>query len=318
MKVLQVTTNYPTIKYPAFGIFVKEQIESIEKLGVVNTIFYSNGKENGGIKEHLRSIFRLFVHLFKNRYDVIHCHHVISAMILFLSGGCFFNSCILSYQNDPDREMGKIIFWILYPFFDKIIVKNDSKYLHYRKVVYLPNGCNSDFFRPMDRVECRKQLGLDLNDIYILYMDSNKGKRIQKRKDRFDAVLLMLKDEYGLKNVKAIELYNTPRDIIPLYINSCNLHLMTSDFEGSPNSVKECLCCNVPIVSTNVGNIKLMVYDIPGCFVIDSFSIKELSDACYKVLTSNILFKGRDLFLSKGLGINVVAEHLLQLYNSLR
>ena len=50
MKVLQVTTNYPTIKYPAFGIFVKEQIESIEKLGVVNTIFYSNGKENVGIK----------------------------------------------------------------------------------------------------------------------------------------------------------------------------------------------------------------------------------------------------------------------------
>ena len=34
MKVLHVTTNYPTPDYPIFGIFVKEQVESLQKLGL--------------------------------------------------------------------------------------------------------------------------------------------------------------------------------------------------------------------------------------------------------------------------------------------
>lgn len=317
MKVLQITTNYPTEKFPIFGIFVKEQIESIEKLGVVNTIFYSNGKECGGMREHFRSIFRLFRHLLRNKYDVVHCHHVISGIILFLSGGAFFNKCILSYQNDPDREMSKVVFMILYPFFDRIIVKNSSKYLRYKKVVYLPNGCNSEYFRPMNKIECRKQLNMNLNDIYVLYMDSNKGKRIQKRKDRFDAVLLMLKEEFGISNIRAMELYNTPREYMPLYINSCDLHLMTSDFEGSPNSVKECLCCNIPVVSTDVGNVKLMIGGIPGCFVIDTFDVSDLANACYKVLTSGEPFRGREFFLTKGLGLDVIAKRLFEIYKSI-
>ena len=34
MKVLHITTNYPTPEYPIFGIFVKEQVDSLQKLGL--------------------------------------------------------------------------------------------------------------------------------------------------------------------------------------------------------------------------------------------------------------------------------------------
>ena len=76
MRVLQVTTNYPTQSNPIFGIFMKEQVESVESLGVINTIFFSNGsesnvgKKHGGMKVHMKSVFKLCWHLL-NIYDIM-------------------------------------------------------------------------------------------------------------------------------------------------------------------------------------------------------------------------------------------------------
>ena len=39
MKVLQITTNYPTESNPIFGIFMKEQVDSLVQFGVENTVF---------------------------------------------------------------------------------------------------------------------------------------------------------------------------------------------------------------------------------------------------------------------------------------
>lgn len=316
MKVLHITCNYPTLEHPIFGIFVKEQIESLQQIGVDCDIYFSNGKENGGMKAHRASITKVRKLLKENRYDVIHCHHSISALILLLSGCAFFKKCVVSYQNDPTREFGgKKLFWLLYPFFNKIIVKNPSHYLKYRKVVYLPNGTNSEFFKPMDKNQCRAKLGWESDKHYILYMDSNKGTRTQKRHDRYMEVLDILKKDFN--NIVSVELSNTPRELIPIYMNACDLHLMTSDFEGSPNSVKECLCCNTPVVSTDVGNVREMIGDIPGCYVDDTFSSEKLAEYVKRVLNSTTNFNGRELFLAKGYDIQTVANKLNMLYTEI-
>lgn len=313
MKVLHITTNYPTPKHPVFGIFVKEQVESLQREGVWCDVFFSDGKEGGGMKAHIASIGKVRKMIRRNHYDVIHCHHSISALILLLSGKAFSNKCVVSYQNDPTREFGgERLFRLLYPCFNKIIIKNTSNYLTKQKVVYLPNGTNSDFFKPLDKNACREKLGWDDDKQYVLYMDSNAGTRTQKRFDRYKKVLELLKKDFC--NIESVVLTNTPREEIPIYMNACDLHLMTSDFEGSPNSVKECLCCNTPVVSTNVGNVKDMIGDIPGCYVTESFSVEELAECVKKVLNSKALFCGRELFLAKGYGIENVAKRLKNIY----
>ena len=55
MKVLHITNNYPTPNLPIFGIFVKEQIESLSKLNIDCDIFFINGREKGNF-EYLKSI----------------------------------------------------------------------------------------------------------------------------------------------------------------------------------------------------------------------------------------------------------------------
>lgn len=316
MRILHVTCNYPTKNHPVFGIFVKEQIESLQQLGIHCDVFFSNGKEEGGMRAHIASIAKVKRLLKENKYDVIHCHHSISALILLLASGAFRNKCIVSYQNDPTREFGgSCLFHLLYPFFNRIIIKNLSPYLQKKKVRYIPNGTNADFFRPMNKNVCREKLGWDSGAYYILYMDSNAGTRIQKRHDRYQEVLSILKKDYN--NIVSVELTNTPREMIPIYMNACNLHLMTSDFEGSPNSVKECLCCNIPVVSTDVGNVKDMMGDIKGCYVTKEKDAAELAKCVKEVLECKEVFNGRKQFLAKGYSIETVATKLKELYDEI-
>ena len=313
MKILHVTTNYPTPEYPIFGIFVKEQVESLQKIGIDCDVFYCDGK-NRGFKQYITYVPSLWKKALFGGYDIIHCHHALSAIILWLTGAPLFKKVVLSYQNDPSHEWGDKCFKFFNVFFKACILKNTSdKYLAYPKMHYLPNGCNQNFFKPMDKRVCRKELGWDMDKQYIIYMDSNKGVRTQKRKDRFDKTIKILNEKYGY-NAEAVVMRNVKRELIPTYMNATDLHMISSDFEGSPNSVKECMCCNTPVVSTNVGNVAEMIGDIEGAYVVNDFTAEALAEACDKVLKSKVPFNGRDKFLAKGYGMATVAEKLKNIY----
>lgn len=311
MKVLHITNNYPTEEHPVFGIFVKEQIDSLNKMGVLNDIFFINGREIGK-KEYLSSIFKLRKYLKKRKYDIIHCHHSFSGVVLILSGYAFINKCIISYQNDPDYEGGKNLFRSIHSIFNRIIFKNKSRYSKYSKTVWLPNGVDIDIFKPINKVDAKKILNLAPEKRYILFMDSYK-LRSQKRVDRFNDVINYIKDNLGYNDIEPIILTNTKRSLIPEYINACDLYLLTSDFEGSPNSIKECLACNTPIVSTNVGMVYELLKECNGCSVANTFDVEELSDLVIKSLQYNEI-NGRDVIQKNKLDLNSVAEKLRNLY----
>lgn len=314
MKVLHVTTNYPTPEHPVFGIFVEEQVESLRRRGIECDVFFCDGKGRG-LKQYLSYLPRLWKKAVTGGYDIIHCHHALSAILVFLTGAPLFRKVVLSYQNDPAHEWGGTWFRIFHCCFRAIILKNPSAYLKYKKVTYLPNGCNELFFRPMDKMSCRARLGWDPDKRYVIFMDSNKGSRTQKRKDRFDAALRILEDKYGC-HAEPVVMNSVKRELVPIYLNAADLHMISSDFEGSPNSVKECICCNTPVVSTDVGNVREMIGDIPGAYVVDS-TAEALADACWKVLTSTGSFDGRSVLLAKGYGISDVAERLSGIYDSI-
>jgi teichuronic acid biosynthesis glycosyltransferase TuaC len=315
MKVLHVTNNYPTTNFPIFGIFVKEQIDSLTDLGIDSEVFFINGREGGG-KEYLNSILRLRKHLSNFKYDLIHCHHSYSAITLLFSGRIYGKKCLLSYQNEPAREGGKLLYNILYPFLDLIILKNKSAEIKCARTIYLPNGVNTEFFKPQNKSLCKRQLGLDEGTRYIVFMDSNTKHRTQKRIDRFMATIKILKENYLISDIEPLVLTNVVRQLIPTYLCASDLHLLTSDFEGSPNSVKECLACNIPVVSTPVGNVAEIIEDINGSYVSKSFDPEELADLSIKAL-SNKDYTSRESIIKKGLDIKSVASRLFNAYKGL-
>jgi teichuronic acid biosynthesis glycosyltransferase TuaC len=314
MKILHITNNYPTKKFPIFGIFVKEQIESLNAEGISTEVFFMNTREKGK-KEYFYSLPKLFIKLLTNKFDVVHCHHAFSGFIFFIMGISIFNKKFLSYQGTPDIEGGQRLFKINTWFFNSIIHKaNFTKYSN-NKVFYLPNGVNIDFFVPMDRVECKRKLDLDINKIYILFMDSYVG-RPYKRVDRFKKTIEILRKKFEYSNIEEMVLTNTDRKLIPFYINASSLHLLTSDVEGSPNSVKECLACNVPVVSTPVGNVDELISDVQGSYMSKSFDSEELAKLVHKSLTSQT-HNGREKLIEKQLDIKNVALKLKSEYEKI-
>ncbi len=65
--------------------------------------------------------------------------------------------------------------------------------------------------------------------------------------------------------VKLILANGIPNEKMPLYMNACDVLLVTSSNEGSPNAVKEALACNLAVVSTNVGDVGQRIASIDGC-----------------------------------------------------
>lgn len=124
-----------------------------------------------------------------------------------------------------------------------------------KKSLILPSPIDLDVFRPMDKNECKQTLNLSLEKKYIAFVSSSD--RAVKRLDLAqEAVSLVQKSrpEYELLVIQNIE-----PELVPIYLNSCELLLMTSLYEGSPNCVREAMACGLPVVSVDVGDVAFWV-----------------------------------------------------------
>lgn len=312
MKVLHITNNYPTKENPIFGIFVKEQIDSLSRHGIENDVFFINGREKGKI-EYIKCTHALKLKVQKGKYDLIHCHHAFSALVavVFLKLNKVL-PIVISFQNDPVHETKINLFSVLSRKSDVWIFKNNSIYAVLPKGYYLPNGVDVDFFKPINRIDACRELNIDPQKRYILFVSSNFIRK-QKRYDVFSEVIKRLKSTKGYEDVEELKLINVKRDFVPYFFSAASIHLLTSDFEGSPNSVKEAMASNLPVVTTNVGNVSDLLSGVSGSFIVHSNDINQLVNCVKKALANNQL-NSREKLIEKGLDINSVANKLKEIY----
>lgn len=312
MRILQITNNYPTNKFPISGIFVKEQIDSLNKVGITNDLFLINGRENGKL-EYPKAIIKLRKILKKGDYKLVHCHHAFSAVIFALTGFSKKIPSVVSFQNDPADESKFNLFNWLKNEITVWIFKNNSIYADGKQGFYLPNGVDENFFKPISNVEACEELNLNANKKYILFVSSN-FIREQKRLDIFREVVDILKNEDD--SIEELHMINVKRDLVPYYHNAASIHLLTSDFEGSPNSVKEALFCETPVVSTDVGNVLEMLEGINSSFVSKTNQPFELATLCKKALDNKQVNNSRQIMIQKAYSMHDVAKRIIQIYDT--
>ena len=97
-------------------------------------------------------------------------------------------------------------------------------------------------------------------------------------------------------------------------MNAADLLLVTSFSETGPIVVKEALACNCPVISTDVGDVKLITEKIDNCFI-TSFDPNEISEKISIILASGLRSNGR-LFI-ESYRLNKVANKVKMVYTSI-
>jgi glycosyltransferase involved in cell wall biosynthesis len=104
-----------------------------------------------------------------------------------------------------------------------------------------------------------------------------------------------------------------PHDQMHLYYNAADVALQTAELEGSPTIVKEALACELPIVSTDVGDTAELVEGIPGCWVCDGDA--DTLAGCLQHAIGQKALGGRERLYGKGLSLDQVATRVISVYN---
>jgi glycosyltransferase involved in cell wall biosynthesis len=142
-------------------------------------------------------------------------------------------------------------------------------------VTVIPNGFRSDLFYPRDPLKCRKALNIPQDKKIVLtvgnlepvkgqtYLIEAVQKILQERKDILCVIVGAGKLRTALEHqIRSLGLEDyillaggKPHDVIPLWMNACDLFVLPSLNEGNPTVLPEALGCGKPFVGTRVGGV---------------------------------------------------------------
>jgi glycosyltransferase involved in cell wall biosynthesis len=204
---------------------------------------------------------------------------------------------------------------ILLRFVSFIIVKSPNLFSyipkkHHGKCEIVPNGVDFECFKPMDRVEARKELGLPLQNKIILFLGDPKIKR--KNFPMALQAIELVKNTYP--DIQLISPYPVPHAFIPKYMNAANVLVLPSFEEGSPNVVKESLACNVPVVCTNVGDVEDHLSKLKNSFIVN-FSPEELGRMIIATIELEDKNKEDSRSIISYLDRRLISKKIIQIYS---
>ena len=312
MRVLIITSEWPTKFYPNDVPFLVDNIRSIQEHGIYTDVLKV---DSGSIYSQFNSIWKIKNKLSLKPYDLIHTHFGWNGLI----GIWFDKPHIISFHgsdlNHPNRwTIRTIIIHIISQlstlFSTRNIFVSDSLVNRsIRKSInpnIIPMGVNLEKFKLMDKNESRRQLNLSLDKKIILF-GGNKSQPV-KRVILAQKAMAQLGDDY-----KLITIDYENHDKIPLYLNAVDALLMTSESEGSPMMVKEALACNLPIISTDVGDVKSMISGLDNCHIINNESPVSIAKIVEECISNGIHPVGRDK-IKKNYSVEAIADQVINVY----
>ena len=98
---------------------------------------------------------------------------------------------------------------------------------------------------------------------------------------------------------------------LALYMSACDALIFPSYQEGSPNVVKQAMACNLPIVATDVGDVRLVIGKTRGCHVCNP-TVSEFAARIIEILSPPRRTDGRDRI--RHLDSSTVSERIIEVY----
>ena len=309
MKVLIVCScNFHDFEFSINQAFIFEQSEALANyFGIQYETFFIKGK---GIFGYLTASILLRKFLKYNKFDVIHAHFGLSGLCASLQRSIpvvitFHSGEVLTRHGKYLSSLASLLSTA------NICVNrrtNDLLFFKNKNNPVIPCGIDMEKSLPIKMYEARKLLGFAKAEHIILF-----GGSIENTRKNFELLNEAIRLESTLKNVNIIELKGFRREQVTLLLNACNVMVLPSLAEGSPQIIKEAMACNCPIVATDVGDIREVIGDTEGCYI-TSFDPADVAEKIKLALAFGKRTNGREKI--GHLDNKIIAEKIMGVYKS--
>lgn len=319
IRVLMVTSEWPTPQSPYAVPYLVRQVEFLRRAGVDVDVFSFRGAKR--VWNYAKAWLRLRRQLRQGRYELVHAHWAQSALLAFprrLPLVVTFHGCDLNGvkgSNGKTTAAGRLLRFVgrgVARRADAVIAVSEGVSANLPLAVpatVLPLGLDLDSVPLVPREAARRQLGLPLGENLVLFVGdpAETVKRyylarqaVEKLNETLPAKLIL---GWGVPN----------RDIL-LLMNACDVLVLSSMQEGSPTVVKEALACNLPVVSLNVGDVASRLRGVAGCEVCGDDRPETIAGSLERVLKRGGRVNGRKAVAD--LDEAALTKKLVQIYRA--
>ena len=223
----------------------------------------------------------LFLFRYRNDVDVIHAHGLNAAFVAKMLAGPFRKRAVVSIHaiyNLSERPMLARLMKISLSSFDTVLtLANRSKEellkigLVNDKVKVFTNWVDQEAFRPMDKAECKKELGLE-GKFVVLFVGrllEIKGVKLllevaMRVADIKDVLFVFVGDGPLANEVKnstgsfnnVFYVGKVEKEKLIAYYNAADVVIVPSIYEeGFGRVILEALSCGTPVIASNKGGV---------------------------------------------------------------
>lgn len=301
MHVLILTTNED-------APFMNQQIAALERRGVSFTIRSVDGETGPAQSRSPLEYLKFFPTVFRestNGYDLIHAHYGLTAPMAVAQ---FHQPTVLSLWGTDIYGPGEPVSRVCAPMCDEVVVMSEEmRRTLGRECTVIPDGVNLEQFYPLSQEQARETVGWDENghDVLFPYSPDREVKDYPRAERIVRTVDGLLEEPVRLRTVHGID-----HDEVVNYMNAADTLLLTSKSEGSPNSVKEAMACNVPVVSVDVGDVPEQLEGVNPSVV--AASDRELVEELQAILERGERSNGREA--ATEISVERTAAQMLEVY----
>jgi len=292
LRVLHVVGGYPTPEKPFQQIFIKTQVDSLAAAGVHCDVLDLKGQ---GLGKYITGWFQVRKRLARDLYDLIHAHYTYCGAVSLGHGLPVVTSFLGTDLYGVPRDNGS------YPLTTRIFHRTLSRRVAdlsadgivksrrmrdelERDVHVVPNGVDLDVFRPVpeeQRLALRRELGLDTEIHYVLFAGNPDypHKRYALARAAFEGAARRVG-----RAMELVVLSGRPHDDVVKHMQACDMLVLSSSHEGSPNVIKEAMAAGMAVVSVDVGDTRERLAGVSGCRVTDEDSPSALSAAMVELI----------------------------------
>jgi glycosyltransferase involved in cell wall biosynthesis len=286
------------------NIWAKRQIESLEAIGIIVETYHFG--ERRSLRGLLRGGCALHRRVLEFKPDIVHVHYAsVQALIavLFARRPVVITLCGSDLLGNYNSYGKKTWSGVLSSCLSQLAALGASRCIavseelrnclwlrwYRNKCDVIPCGVDLSLFKPIPRSQARAALGWTHNDPVILFI-LREGAWV---KDPKLAIAAHNEARRRLNSLRMVVLRNEDPSKIPLFLNASDVLLLTSRHEGSNNSVKEALACNLPVVATRCGDTEERLQGVRWSYICKRDS-RELAQRLLEVVTSGERSNGRE------------------------